>query len=53
MSSQRHPDHSLNLEASFSDQLGGAARSEEADVMLDERFSEVQQACLVVDGQYG
>jgi Flp pilus assembly CpaE family ATPase len=43
----------LDFEASFSDQLSGAARSEEPNIVLDQTFGEIQKASLVVDGQNG
>lgn len=43
----------LNREASLLDHLGGAARREQTDILLDEALGEVEQAGLVVDRQDG
>lgn len=43
----------LNREASLLDHLGGTARREQADVLLDQALGEVEQAGLVVDRQDG
>lgn len=45
--------HSLDGEVGFTDHLGGAARSKQADIVLDQTLGQVQQARLVVDGQDG
>jgi hypothetical protein len=40
-------------EVGLTDHLGGAARCEQADIVLDEALGQVEQAGLVVDGQDG
>ena len=43
----------LNGKAGFSDELGCATRGEQADVLLDQSLSQVQQTGLVIDGEDG
>lgn len=43
----------LDREAGLADHLGGAARGENANILLDEALSQVQQAGLVVDRDDG
>jgi hypothetical protein len=45
--------NSLDGEVGLTDHLGGAARCEQADIVLDEALGQVEQAGLVVDGQDG
>jgi len=40
---------SLDGEVGLADHLGGTARSKKADIVLDQAFGKVEQACLVVD----
>jgi hypothetical protein len=40
----------LDLKASLADHLGCSARGKEPDIGLLEALSQVQQACLVIDG---
>lgn len=42
----------LNREASLSDQFGCASGCQEANILLDQAFGEVEQSGLVVDGEY-
>lgn len=44
---------SLDGEVGLTDHLGGTARCEQADIVLDEALGQVEQARLVVDGQDG
>jgi hypothetical protein len=46
-------EDSLDGEVGLTDHLGGAARCEQADIVLDEALGQVEQAGLVVDGQDG
>jgi len=45
--------YSLDGEVGLTDHLGGAARGEKADIVLDQTFGQVEQTGLVVDGQDG
>ncbi|TLD22845.1 hypothetical protein PspLS_07561 [Pyricularia sp. CBS 133598] len=40
-------------EAGFPDHLGGTSRRKDANIVLDEAFSQIQESCLVVDGDDG
>lgn len=41
------PVNLLDLESSLPDQLGSAARSEKADIVLDEAFGEIKKSGFV------
>lgn len=44
---------SLNIDASFSDHLGGATRSKKSHILLLEALGKIEEAGLVVNGQDG
>ena len=41
---------SLDFEAAFADQLGGAASGKNTDIVLDQTLGEIKEAGLIVDG---
>lgn len=42
--------HLLDREASLTDHLGGTARGQKTDILLDQALGQIQQSRLVVDG---
>jgi hypothetical protein len=51
--SQLLESDSLDGEVGLTDHLGGAARCEQTDIVLDQTLGQVEQAGLVIDGQDG
>lgn len=46
------PVYLLDLESGLSDQLGSSARSEKADIVLDETFGKIKKSGFVKDREY-
>jgi hypothetical protein len=43
----------LDFEAGFTNQLSSTARSQQADIVLDQALSQIEKTRLVEDRQYG